>query len=126
MKKSILLAGVFLILMAASCGDGSQLDANIDLEPGQSGSVSEAGSAGDEQICRANLEVIAMFLLNERDMSGSLAETLEELQSYHPAYAEIDVTCGGTPFIYEHDGTDFTLTCPNGHGEVHNEQMSWD
>ena len=126
MKKSLLLAGVFLILIASSCGDDSQSDANINMEPGQSGSVSEAGSAGDEQICRANMEVIAMFLLNERDMSGSLAETLEELQSYHPAYAEIDVICGGSPFIYEHDGTDFTLTCPNGHGEIHNDQMSWD
>jgi len=126
MKKSFLLASAVLILMAASCGDDSQSEANIDLEPGQSGSVSEASSAGDELICRANMEVIAMFLLNERDMSGSLAETLEELQSYHPAYAEIDVTCGGTPFIYEHDGTDFALTCPNGHGEIHNDQMSWD
>ncbi|RKZ06351.1 hypothetical protein DRQ25_14100 [Candidatus Fermentibacteria bacterium] len=125
MKKRFLLACMFLIIMTASCGDDSQSDANIDRDTVQSGSVSQTSSGGDEQICRANLEVIAMFLLNERDMSGSLAETLEELQSYHPAYAELEVTCGGIPFIYEHDGTDFTLTCPNGHGEFHNDQMSW-
>ena len=126
MKKGFLLPGVFAILMTASCGEDSQSDANIEREIEQSDSVSQTTSAADAEVCRVNMEVIAMFLLNEKGISGNLAETLEDLQSLHQAYTEIDITCGGTPLIYEHDGTDFTLSCPNGHGEIHNDQMSWD
>jgi hypothetical protein len=32
--------------------------------------------------------------------------------------------CGGSPCEYETDGGDFTITCPNGHGNVHNDGTS--
>lgn len=45
-KSVFLMAGVFAIIMTASCGQDSQSDANAEVDTGQSDSVSETSSAG--------------------------------------------------------------------------------
>jgi hypothetical protein len=135
MRKVILAVMMMIVMLAAACGGGEEQasrseagnsDGNRD-HPGESGGEEISGSAGggDETTCRVTMESLAMMLLTVKGSRGSLPETLEEFQGISPAYAEMTVECGGTPYRYEVDGEDFTITCPNGHGHITNDQASW-
>ena len=134
MKYMVILMSAVL-LMVASCGtEGETGEVERGTgEVGDAGSeqvsleqpVSDPSGAEDETICRVNMESLAMMLLTVKGTRGSLPETLEEFQGISPAYAEMSVDCGGTPFIYVTDGENFTITCPNGHGYITNDQASW-
>jgi hypothetical protein len=124
-----------LSMFLAACGGGEDTGQS-DRDPGEVGdtgseqvsmeqSVSNPSGAEDETICRVNMESLAMMLLTAKGSRGSLPETLEEFQGISPAYAEMTVDCGGTPYIYVTDGENFTITCPNGHGYITNDQASW-
>lgn len=137
MKYTAILVSMALVL-AAACGGSGDGHAE-DTSGGQAeeggtmealgGDVGEEGEAvpfeGDETICRVNMEALSMMLLTVKGSRGSLPGSLEEFQSISPAYAEMTVECGGTPYIYATDGQDFTITCPNGHGYITNDQPGW-
>lgn len=141
--KAMMVLGIAL-MFAVGCG-GSSAETAEDPGPGAGTDSPVADDAGtaeaaddepgashddgysveDELVCRANMESIAMFLMTESQMAGSCPATLEELQGIHPSHAFIEIVCSGTPYIYEVDGPDYTIRCPNGHGEVVNGEISW-
>jgi len=126
-------------MLLSACGGGGSDTSSETSEAGSAADVSDAAevedagtavsdggfSVEDEMVCRANMEGLAMFLMHESSMMGSCPETLADLQTLSPAYASMEIVCCGVPYEYEPDGADFTLTCPNGHGNVVNEETSW-
>ena len=124
MKKLLSVTGILALMLMASCGGGNSSDAE-DTGHQEDSITEQAGTGQDENVCRVTMESIAMMILNEKGMSGSCPATLEDFQELNPAYAEFDITCGGTPYEYETDGENFTITCPNGHGSIHNDEATW-
>jgi|GEM_PF-2885002 len=138
MWKPMLVACCVLMLLSA-CGEGGSDTSSEDPDAAAADAdiadvAEDAGteqaddgsySVEDELVCRANMEGLAMFLMHESSMMGSCPETLADLQTLSPAYASMEIVCCGVPYEYEPDGADFTLTCPNGHGNVVNEETSW-
>lgn len=133
--KAMIVLGIAL-MFAVGCGGssaetaedpgtGTGTDTSVADDAGTAEAADDGYSVEDEMVCRANMESIAMLLMSESQMAGSCPATLEEFQDIHPAHAAMEIVCSGTPYIYEVDGPDYTIRCPNGHGEVVNGEISW-
>jgi hypothetical protein len=132
--KRLVLACIIILPLLLACGGNGEESSGTDTDNGQvSGGgteehvIGESGAVAveDENICRVQMESLAMMLMNEKANRGSLPADWDEFAELSPAYAEMPTHCGNAEYQYEVNGDDFTITCPNGHGHITNDQASW-